>query len=327
MKRIIAIFFLFIFYTINVYAQPTIENVLKVNSSPKPFILDMDFSTDVDDVMALRLANNLHKQGIIEIKAIGLSTSDEDLQNLKAVNGLLNYDGIYNIPLGYSHQYIEDSSPYWDVLDDYYDTYFCYDSVSLYRYIISRSKKPVTICTTGFLNNIADLVKSEPDFISLLSGKELLEKNGTKIFITGGEPNGWSNNLSFYPEAREATDYLIHNIEGLYFIQSNTGGAYSCGTNLQTDYKEDPVAKSLWAFNGCDVGRWAWDPTAVWIASLQDFDLCNMNIESIDVIYDKETGINQFIIDEDGFHYRIYRRHDNLDYYKNIIDQLILPLE
>lgn len=323
--------YLFLFLLILLFNNEYTNDKINYQSKkPIPFILDMDFSTDVDDVCALRLANNLHKQGIINLKAVGLCTSDINNQNLKAVNGLLSYDGITGIQIGFSHQFIQDSSPYWDVLDDYYnpDNYYCSDAVYLYRYIIANSKEPVTICTTGFLNNIADLVKSQPDFISPLTGKELLKENKTKIFITGGEPNAWSNNLSFYPQSREATKYLINNLENLYFIQSDTGGAYVCGDNLQTDerYKEDPVAKCLWAFNGCPCGRFAWDPTAVWIAAIQDFDYCNMNIESIDMIYDEETGINQFITNKNGIHNRIYRRHNNLDFYKEIINNLILPL-
>ena len=291
----------------------------------RPFILDMDYSSDVDDVLALRVANNLHKQGIIELKAIGLSTSDEEELNIKALDGLLDYDGIENIPIGYSHQYIEDSSPYWEILSEYSDNkYKSFDSVSLYRYIISRSKQQVTICTTGYLNNIADLVQSKPDLISPFTGKQLLERNTTIIYITGGEPNGWSNNLSFYPEARKATDYLIKNIDNLIFIQSDTGGAFSSGENLQLNYKEDPVSKSLWVFNGLPIGRWAWDPTAVWIATYQDYEYCNVSIDRIDVVYDKETGYDMFVFDEDGRHYRICRSHDNIEFYKNIIDNLII---
>ena len=294
-------------------------------NSTKPFILDMDYSTDVDDILALRVANNLHKQGIIELKAIGLSTSDEEDLNIKAVDGLLDYDNIDNIPIGYSHQYIEDSSPYWDILSEYSDNeYLSLDSVTLYRYIISRSKQPVTICTTGYLNNIADLVQSGPDLISPFTGKQLLERNNTIIYITGGEPNGWSNNLSFYPESREATEYLIKNIDNLIFIQSDTGGAFSSGENLQLNYKEDPVSKSLWDFNGSPVGRWAWDPTAVWIAAYQDYEYCNVSIDRIDIVYDKETGYDMFVFDEDGRHSRICRSHDNIEFYKNIIDNLII---
>lgn len=327
MKKVILIIFILLLFIINGIIIFGKEKETK--KEPIPFILDMDFSSDVDDVCALRLANNLHKSGVIELKAIMLSTSDINNMNLKAVNGLLNYDGIKNIQIGYSHQFIQDNSPYWNILTEYFDqdNYFISDSVYLYRYIIVNSDKPVTICTTGYLNNIADLLQSPPDFISPLSGKELLKENNTKIYITGGEPDGWSNNLSFYEESREATDYIINNIEGLHFIQSDTGGAYVCGDNLQINekYKDDPVTKSLWAFNGCPCGRFAWDPTAVWIASIQDYKYCNMNIESINVEYNKESGYNKFIITENGIHYRIYRQHTNFDFYKNIINNLIIP--
>ena len=71
-----------------IFTENIIEEVIE-ETQPTPFILDMDFSTDVDDVMALRVANNLHKQGIIELKAVGLCTSDKQFRNTRMITSIL----------------------------------------------------------------------------------------------------------------------------------------------------------------------------------------------------------------------------------------------
>ena len=60
------------------------ENELFLNTSPgKPLILDVDFSTDVDDVCAVRIATALDDQGVIDLKCVGYSVRGKN--NLQAI--------------------------------------------------------------------------------------------------------------------------------------------------------------------------------------------------------------------------------------------------
>ena len=52
-----------------------------------------------------------------------------------------------------------------------------------------------------------------------------------------------------------------------------------------------------------------------------------MTIDRIDALYDSETGVDTFILDEDGRHSRICRSHDDIDFYKSKIDELIIHME
>ena len=90
------------------------DDELFLNTSPrKPLILDVDFSTDVDDVCAVRMATALDDQGVIDLKCVGYSVRGKN--NLQAMRGMLLHDGKGDIPIGRSSVDIPDTSPYWDL--------------------------------------------------------------------------------------------------------------------------------------------------------------------------------------------------------------------
>lgn len=303
-------------------------NEVEPVKQPKPFILDMDFCTDVDDACALRVAGNLHQMGIIDLKAVCLCVTGGN--NIQAANGLLEYDGIHGIPIGRSSQDIPDTSPYWGVLSKYSQNLNVQNSVSLYRniiyYEICNGNNPVTICTTGYVTNLADFMKSPADENIPFTGIELLNMNQTRIYITGGfYPDGLDNNFFAEEEAREAIYWIIHNYGGkLYFIQNDTGGPILVGGDIQhdPDYKNDPLVKSLEAFGVTD-GRAGWDPVSVWIAAQDRPEDINMLTEPVSVWINRYTGVNAFTYDPMSPYYRVYRASDDLSWYKSIINQLV----
>ena len=300
-----------------------------IPTNPRPFILDMDFCTDVDDACALRVAANLHKMGVINLRAVGLCVTGGN--NLQAANGLLEYSGVHNIPIGRSSQPIPDSSPYWGILSQYSKNMVAQNSVSLYRSIIwqeiCNGNNPVTICTTGYVTNLADLMKSEADGVIPYTGIELLCMNNTRIFITGGSyPDGMDNNFFYEEEAREAIYWIVHNYGGrLYFIQNNCGGPITVGDTLQKDskYKNDPLVKSLEAW-GTTNGRAGWDPVAVWIAAQNHPEDIGMLTEPVSVWINRYTGVNAFEYLPGSQYYRVYRAYEP-NYYHNAINALTIP--
>lgn len=316
-----------LFYTSTTKAAELPAEVIPTN--PRPFILDMDFCSDVDDACALRVAGNLHKMGVINLRAVGLCVTGGN--NLQAANGLLEYDGVHNIPIGRSSQQIPDSSPYWNILAKYSKNMLVQDSVSLYRNIIwqeiCNGNNPVTICTTGYVTNLADLMKSPADEIIPYTGIELLNMNNTRIFITGGiYPDGTDNNFFAEEEAREAIYWVVHNYGGrLYFVQNDCGGPVIVGDSLQKDskYKNDPLVKSIEAF-GSTSGRAGWDPVAVWIAAQDHPEDIGMLTEPVSVWINRYTGVNAFEYLPGSSYYRVYRAFEP-GYYHDAINRLTIP--
>lgn len=291
-----------------------------------PMIVDLDFASDVDDVCAVRVATSLHKLGKIDLKGISLCIADESI--VSAMAGLLEYDKIQNPYIGKSALNIDSTSPYWGILKEYNKTpdEIVMDSVKLYRKLLSESKHKVTIVTTGYLTNIAELLKSEPDEYSSLNGIELVKEKVEALYITGGSyPDGYDNNFFFEQEARDAVVYIVENCKTpMYFISSNNGAPINCGGLLQKldTGTVDPVTKSLYA-TGFYEGRAAWDPMSVWIAAV-GIEESRMYEEKSNIEIDLSTGFNRFIPDENGKIVRLQRLDDNYDWYRNELDNLTL---
>jgi hypothetical protein len=302
------------------------ENSIEIVTG-SPYIIDLDFSTDVDDACAIRVATTLDKQGIIDLKAMMLCVSGEN--NVKALNGLLNYDGYGSLPIGTDALGIYDESPYWDILSAYSvgdGNINVQGSVSLYRKILAESNDKVTIVTTGYLTNIAELLKSQPDDYSDKNGIELVRDKVRAIYVTGGAyPSGWENNLAYNRQAIDATVYTVNNCEApLVFVTSNNGAPFTCGGLLQqTDTeRNDPLSKALDAFGVSD-GRAAWDPFTVWVSAIP-LESSHMNIERCTLNINADTGENEFITDENGNVQRMNRVDNNYTWYREQLDALTI---
>lgn len=296
-----------------------------IDNTINQVIIDLDFCSDVDDVVAVRMGTALDKMGLIDLKAMGLCTNGTN--NIKALHGLLSYDGYTDLPIGTSALGIEDTSPYWDILAEYSTGEInAHNSVKLYRQILENNNDKIIIITTGYLTNIAELLKSESDEISNKTGKELVRDKVEALYITGGAyPEGYDNNFFFKREAIDAIQYVIDNCDTtIYFNSSNNGGPVKAGGLLQElDVNRiDPVSKALDAFGTSD-GRAAWDPMTVWLAVFNREDTHTFE-ERVNIEIDLTDGSNKFTVDENGQFIRIGRIDDNYKWYGQQIDEITL---
>ena len=298
----------------------------------KPVILDMDFCSDVDDAVALRVAANLHTMGIIDLKGVSLCTSDANDINLKAANGMLNYSGLGHIPLGKDSSNTPDTSPYWYRMAGFASSNrTVVDSVKLWRSIIANSDKKVDIITTGYLTNLQNFMQSPADEISSKTGMELFLENVGNVYITGGAyTGGMDNNFYFTRGARESLDWILKNSpKSLIFITNDVGGPLNAGHAIQKQDKEkkDPLTIALYDW-GTNCGRVAWDPVAVYIGGMinneVDLETYKFKIQKIDMEFDVETGWNKMAVTPLGKHYRIYRATDDYEYYNQALEKLTI---
>ncbi len=311
----------------------------KASYNKQPVILDMDIYTDVDDVLALRLANALHYAGVIDLKGVVLSVAGAD--GVRAVHGLECYDGLYGVPVGSADPSVTEDgyqSPYWGILSSHCgdSTLVTTDAVNLYKQILMNTSvdDKAIIITTGYTNNVAQLLKDPEGF-------ELVRTKCKALYITGAvnsPEGGFDNNFYSAPGSAEAINFIqktspvpiVYSTHGS--IRPADGGFVYCGKALtQADTANtDPVTKSLHAFWGeynvkstsGYVDRFAWDPMCIFASvvnptmSFVDFKPAHIELEA--------SGRNKFISGAPANCFVIELTNPSTAYYENMLDAFIM---
>lgn len=137
--------------------------------------------------------------------------------------------------------------------------------LELYRTILSSADdKSIHIISVGFLTNLANLLKSEADHISHLSGLELAARKVSELVIMGGEyPSGWEYNFGGVDP--ESTAYVVRHWPksvNITYSGSELGGNIFSGQNLvQRSPPDSPVLSAYqWYVGRGSTTRPSWDP-------------------------------------------------------------------
>ena len=137
---------------------------------PKKVIFETDMCTDVDDVGALAVLHALADSGEAEILAISYNEVHPSGANaIRAINTWYNRG---DIPVGvYKGDLADpDESSYMDNVADFpHDppTLPTPSSLELYLQVLSEHPdNSVTIVSVGFLNNLYDLLKADPNLVA-----------------------------------------------------------------------------------------------------------------------------------------------------------------
>ena len=257
-------------------AKESVENIqddLKDQqqaSGPVGIIIDADMSTDVDDVTAVRIAQELEYQGLCDILGFAYCSRNPSGNNIKAAEGLFDYAGLTDVPIAkasVSYEY-GGGGDYWGVLWQYKTTsHPIYDNaVTMYKEVLSSHNGKIRIVTTGFLTNIRELLKDP-------QGYELVKDKVDAIYITGGEYQGLCYNLSYDETRVGATDYVVKNSPVPLYFTMDVLGAIRCGGHLtKMDTANSDILSKAYAQFGLEDGQnyGNCDGTAVYCAVTQD---------------------------------------------------------
>lgn len=240
-------------------------------------IFDTDLGPDYDDVGALAFLHAMADSGRAEI----LATVSSNKHPLVApcINIINTYFGRPELPVGApkTDGVSLTAWQHWpDSLIEKYphsvkSTDDVPDAVYIYRKILSsQPDSAVTIVTVGFLTNIANLLKSQPDSLSPLDGRELVSKKVKRLVSMAGRfPSGKEFNIHMDSVASE---YVVNEWPGeIIFSGFEIGSKIFTGLRLiNSDIKESPVKDvyriSIPLSDEDRNGRMSWDQTAVLIA-------------------------------------------------------------
>jgi purine nucleosidase len=179
------------------------------SAAPVKIIFDTDMAGDVDDVGALALLHALENRGEAEILACMISAPNEFVG--PCIDSINTWFGRPEIPIGNLRGF-QDGYPKATTtkgIDSKYTEAVAKacahrlqrsseapDAVQLYRKILSAQPDgSVTIVSVGFLTNLKNLLDSEKDGASELTGEKLVAKKVKQWVCMGGKfPKGQFDN-------------------------------------------------------------------------------------------------------------------------------------
>ena len=223
---------------------------------PKKVIFETDLCTDVDDVGALAMLHALANNEEAEILAVSFNEAHPNAANaICAINTWYNRG---DIPIGiYKGDLADpDESSYLDALANFphdLPTTPTPSSLELYQQVLGRQPdNSVTIISVGFLNNLYDLLKADPNLVA----QKVAELVVMAVLID--DPyNTVRHNLI------DKSEYVIHNWPTRLVI-SQHGESVHTGVRLSETPAGNPVREAFYQrFNRQYRGRSSWDQLAV----------------------------------------------------------------
>ena len=253
----------------------------KASRSPVSIIFDTDIGPDYDDVGAITLLHAMADSN--ECRILATVASNRYLR-VAAVLDLFNtYFKRPDIPIGVVRKGGVDvgSTQKWDsvIVEKYPHSIQSNeevgDAVSIYRKILSAEPdQSVTIVTVGFLTNMADLLRSQPDKHSPLDGRSLVRNKVTQLVCMAGR---FDNEMGKFKEFNVVKDAASSKF---VFSEWNTPiifSGFEIGVKIfsglplvKSSIQNSPVKEVYQISIPKDPqdrnGRMSWDQTAVLIA-------------------------------------------------------------
>jgi hypothetical protein len=256
--------------------------VAKQPPGPIPVILDTDLDGDVDDVGALALLDNFMDQGEANLLAVVHNTVNGNKSSCGTIKAVNDWYFRPNIPIGqylgehptapmtskvdpappgpgaYHDPPVGSGSSYTQQVRQRFEPNFPDDDkmpagVDVYRKALASAPDgQVVICSVGFLENIQDLMLSEPDSISPLSGMDLIKKKVRLMTVMAN-----TNPTDLYVLTHWPTPILW---------TCDVGNGIGTGPSLIPTPDNNPVRMCYDLFGVLHSGRQSWDLTAAWIA-------------------------------------------------------------
>lgn len=255
-----------------------------VAEKPVPILLDTDISNDCDDAGALAVLHALADQGKAEILAVITNIKCPSNASAAAVDVINTFYGRGNIPLGTDKDglrfrkigqssftsALRDGFPHDTPGDDK-----CPDAVDVCRKALAaQPDHSVVYCSVGALSNMEDILRSEPDQFSPLTGEELIKKKvRTTVIMGGGFPRTASPETNLWLDPAAAVTVANHWPGQIIWQGYEVGKAIMSGAALKKTASNNPVRKAfeLRPFYGgkaIDQGKPSHDQAAVLIAVL-----------------------------------------------------------
>ena len=289
-------------------------------------ILGTDWWSDCDDAVALRLICRAAKDERVRLLGIGINACME--YSVASVKGFLKAEGLCGVPIGIDLEATDYSGAllYQKGLAESYcpnvSNRDAEDAVRLYRRLLAAEDGKVEILEIGFLQVVANLLKSGADDISDKSGLELVREKVSKLWVMAGKwdiDGGREHNFCLAPRSRVAAKEFCELCPvPVTFLGFEVGYGVITGGRLD---KRDHLYKVL-CDHGSEIGRHSWDPMLALMALIGDEAAAGYSTVVGTASVDEETGANHFVPNSRGMHSYVIKERENR-YYEDRINALI----
>ncbi len=289
-------------------------------------IVGTDWSSDCDDVVAMRLFCRAHQKGTIRL--LGINIDDNIPMSVRSLSAFLTAEKI-DVPIGF------DRKAKRVCFHPRYQERMCTspskltnnnqaeESVALYRRLIAGAEEPVEIVEIGYTQALAALLKSSPDRYSPLTGYELIQRKVKKFWLMAGKwdlPGQKEHNLTGTRATRRGGAYLLkHCPVPITLLGWEVGNTVLIGGNLP----EGDMVRNAIIDYGCDpaLGRDGWDPMLAHLAIVGDEKEAGYDVVKGKARLSALTGKNYFVAGPGNHLYVVKRMPDQ--YYIDRITPLL----
>jgi inosine-uridine nucleoside N-ribohydrolase len=284
-----------------------------------PLIFDTDIGNDCDDVLAMGMIHSLQSRGLCELLAVTI-TKDHD-QCAPFVDAINTFYSRGEIPIGVCRSGITPQQSRFTLMvgskDGEQDRYphdlrsgkDAPDAVSVLRKTLAaQADGSVVIIQVGFSTNLANLLKSPPDDISPMPGRELAAKKVRLVSAMAGafapingQPHLEYNVVEDIPSAKAlAAEWPTPIVYSGFEI--GLAVPYPA-TSIEQDYNyvaHHPLKESYVLYEPPPHNRPTWDLTSVLYAVQPDRGFFGLSAPGTVTVDDK--GLTTFAPVESGLH-------------------------
>lgn len=257
--------------------------------APMKIIFETDMGNDVDDALAMDMLMKYAEEGKIEL--LGISSNKRNEGSTEYIDLLTTWYGMPEIPIGH----VVDGAPCDDAVNyalavvrmsdadgeamfarSHDNDGFIVPSVEMYRKILSaQPDSSVTVISVGFSTNLAQLLDSEGDDISPLTGKDLVAKKVNRLVTMAGcfTNNEPADSLKRMPEYNVVRDIAAARKVFAEWPTPIVTSPWELGNNIcfpaasiENDFTRKtphPVTEAYKAYLPMPYDRPTWDLTSV----------------------------------------------------------------
>jgi hypothetical protein len=232
-----------------VSATAPLFSQLQEPSPPVNLIIDSDAAIDADDMGDHAIMWALQNRGEVNVLAIIVSSAND--YSAPALRAVANYYGHPNVPIGANKGSTPNmngtaTSVYTTQIATQFgtpgDTRANYpDAVTVYRQALANaSDNSVYIVTNGYYEPLQQLLQSQPDGISPLTGIQLVTQKVRRLVSSAGWfPSGSESNFA---NDTDAASFVFANWPGeIVSVGADTCWDVTTGPSTTSDPNQDPI--------------------------------------------------------------------------------------